>query len=517
MRPLVEYGRQFGRFQRNARLYLINNALSGVTAGILLVLYNLYLISLGYGPDFVGLVLFVGTIGAGIAIFPAGLCVDRFSGKTILIWSNLLIGLAGLGQILFRQPIPLLVSGFIVGVGLAFTLVINAPFLTLNSTPEERSHLFSMNISLGLVTLVSGEVLGGALPGWFRSMPWLMAPLPSWATSILANQPDPRSYQLALLFAGIIAGPSLIPLFMLRNDGFHRRRNASSVSVGARVEGMAGEGLYGRPPSADTEGGRPQGSTPHPSSALAPTELGWGVSGVDERATAKSQTGMEGNERVTEKSERATARVSALPRPTPALTMMTSVKATLTASSMRKLLRSPFFFLALVYVLTGLGAGLFIPYFNIFFVQHLRASSALFGLIDGGANATTALFTLAAPWFAMRVGRIRTIALTRLLSIPLLLTIGLTGFLPLAALLYPFRQGTMDMGAGVLQVYSMEVVPERFRGLANSSYQAAFQVPWAITASLGGLIIVHLGYPPLFLLAACCYILTIVILLFRHL
>src|SRR6266702_1535778 len=67
MRLLVEYARQFGRFQRNARLYLINNALSGVTTGILLVLYNLYLISLGYGPDFVGLVLFVGTIGAGIA------------------------------------------------------------------------------------------------------------------------------------------------------------------------------------------------------------------------------------------------------------------------------------------------------------------------------------------------------------------------------------------------------------------------------------------------------------------
>ena len=458
MHLLVEYARQFGRFQRNARLYLINNALSGMTAGILLVLYNLYLISLGYGPDFVGLVLFVGTIGAGIAIFPAGLCVDRFSGKTILIWSNLLIGLAGLGQILFRQPIPLLISGFIVGVGLAFTLVINAPFLTFNSSPEERSHLFSMNISLGLVTLVSGEVLGGALPGWFRTIHWLMAPLPSWAPPILANQPDPRSYQLALLFAGIIAGPSLIPLFMLRNDSSQRSRNASSVSVGAREEGM----------------------------------------------------GMEEN-------ERATTRVSTLPHTTSALTMMTNVKATLNASIMKKLVSSPFFFLALVYVFTGLGAGLFIPYFNIFFVQHLRASSALFGVIDGGANATTALFTLAAPWLAARIGRMRAIALTRLVSIPLLLTIGLTSYLPLAALLYPFRQATMDMGAGVLQVYSMEVVPERYRGLANSSYQAAFQVPWAITASIGGLIIVHFGYPPLFLLAACCYLLTIVILRFRQL
>src|SRR5207237_4315851 len=94
MRLPLNYIQQFGRFQRNARLYLISNALSGVTTGIILVLYNLYLASLGYGTDFIGVVLFVVTIGAGLAIFPAGLCVDRFRGKTILIYSYLLIGVA---------------------------------------------------------------------------------------------------------------------------------------------------------------------------------------------------------------------------------------------------------------------------------------------------------------------------------------------------------------------------------------------------------------------------------------
>ncbi|HKV59917.1 MAG TPA: MFS transporter, partial [Ktedonobacteraceae bacterium] len=147
-----------------------------------------------------------------------------------------------------------------------------------------------------------------------------------------------------------------------------------------------------------------------------------------------------------------------------------------------------------------------------FFVHHLNASSALFGLIDGGANGLTALTTLGAPWLAVRIGRVNTIAVTRLLSIPLLLLVGLTGILPLAALLYPLRQGVMDMSNGILQVYSMEAVSEKFRGLANSSYQAAYQVPWAITASLGGVIIVQAGYPPVFLLGALCYILAIGVL-----
>jgi MFS family permease len=427
MRLLTEYAQQFKRFQRNARLYLISNALSGVTAGILLVLYNLYLVSLGYHTDFVGAVLFAGTIGAGLAIFPAGVCVDRFSGKVVLIGSSALIGVAGVGQILFRQPLPLLISAFVAGVGIAFLLVVNAPFLTINSTPEERPHLFSMNISLGLVTLVLGEVLGGALPAWFRSMPWLMAPLPPWAASLLASQPDPRSYQLALLFAGVIAAPSFIPLFMLRAGGVDEGR----------------------------------GRLHHPQSNI-------------------------------------------LQRHTPSISF--------TLSRVNILLRTPFFFLMLIYIFTGLGAGLFIPYFNIYFVQHLKASPSLFGLIDGGANAITALLTLIAPLLAKRLGRINTITLTRLASIPLLLTIGLTGILPLAAFLYLFRQGSMDMSAGILQVYSMEAVSERYRGLANSSYQVSFQVPLAIATPIGGLIITYIGYPPIFLLGAFCYILAIITL-----
>jgi len=128
MSLLVEYVREFGRFQRNARLYLISNALSGVTLGIILVLYNLYLTALGYRPDFIGLVLFILTLGVGIAIFPAGVCVDRFGGKAILIWSSVAIGICGAGQMLFRQPGPLLVSSFLVGLASAFVYVVNATF-----------------------------------------------------------------------------------------------------------------------------------------------------------------------------------------------------------------------------------------------------------------------------------------------------------------------------------------------------------------------------------------------------
>src|SRR5574340_618646 len=360
MRLVIEYLEHFKHFKRNARLFLINNVLTGITAGILLVLYNLYLISLGYHADFVGFVLFTGTLGAGLAIFPAGACIDRFSGKYILIVSSLLIGIAGAGQILFRQPVPLLLSSFVAGVGLAFLLVITAPFLTLNSAPEERPHLFSINIALGLITLVLGEVIGGILPVLFRSIPWLMEPLPKGASFLLAAQPEARSYQLALLFSGVIAIPSFIPLFMM-----------SKVRPSGRIKNT---------PSRQS------------SSGIWFSWKGWG------RASFSHAT-----------------------------------------SLINVFLHSAFFFLVLVYLLTGFGAGLFIPYFNIYFVQHLHASPALFGLIDGGANAITALLTLTAPRLAKRIGKINAITFTRLASIPVLLIVGLTSFLPIAAFLYLFR------------------------------------------------------------------------------
>lgn len=430
MSTFFAYLREFGRFQRNARLYILSNVLSGLTTGIILILYNLYLVSLGYKADFIGLIYLVVALGAGMAIFPAGACIDRFGGKRILIWSSAAIGLFGASQLVFRQPLPLLVSSFLVGLAGAFPLVVNAPFLTRNSTPTERPQLFSLNIVVNLATIVLGEVLGGVLPLWLRQLPWLMtSPV---LNGLLAGPALPRSYQLAMLLAGVIAAPSFIPLFFMDDD---------------------------RPLRAAREN--------------------------DNSQTTKGE----------ETSLRAAIRV-----------LQKYI------SHPRSLLAKPFFMLLLVQAVIAAGAGLFIPYFNIYFVQHLGASSALFGLIDGGANTINALFTLLAPLIAARIGKINTITITRLISIPLLLTIGLTNTLPLAAILYLFRQGTMDMGLGLFQVFSMEAVPEQRRGLANSFYQIAVNVPMVLSTPLGGLMIVHSGYPPLFLGGAALYLLAIVAL-----
>ena len=446
MQQFVEYIQQFGRFQRNAQLYLLTNALTGVSGGIILVLYTLYLAALGYDTNLIGLVLFVATIGIGITIFPAGLCIDRFSSKAILIWSTVLISVTGAGQMLFHNPVLLCISVFFVGVGAAFQFVLYAPFLTTNSTPIERVHLFSSNTVIILVTLVLGEVFGGALPLWLHEHPWAMLPGLSWP---LATQPLARSYQISLLLAGLLAAPGFIPLFLMTDD---RPTHTRAEPQGSRGFRNFCASIAGTVPRA--------GNNPYDGA---------------KQAWSKSASW----------------------------------------SRLRTFLLSPLAALVGANMLLGFGAGMLLPYFSLFFVQHLGATSALFGIIDGTANILNALGTLFAPWLALRVGRVATILLPRLLTIPILLGMGVCPFLLLAAILYLLRQGLTGIPNSMLEVVSMEVVSAEQRGLANSSYQSANKMAWAAATPIGGIIISRLGYTPVFFIAAAFYSLAVALIWWR--
>jgi predicted MFS family arabinose efflux permease len=166
-------------------------------------------------------------------------------------------------------------------------------------------------------------------------------------------------------------------------------------------------------------------------------------------------------------------------------------------------------------MLLGFGAGMLLPYFSLFFVHHLGATSALFGIIDGAANILNAVGTLFAPWIALRIGRVATILLPRLLTIPILLGIGICPFLLLAAILYPLRQGLTGIPNSIFQVFSMEAVSPEHRGLANSGYQSANKIAWAAATPIGGIIISRLGYTPVFFITAVFYLLAAALIWWR--
>jgi len=147
-------------FSRNARLFLGYTLMAQFGAGIWLVMFNLYLLRLGFSTNFVGLFIMVDMLFHGLVAFPAGLVADKI-GRRKAFFIATCINLVARGALLFTQdPAMLLVLAGVSGVGEAFHGVAGPPFIMENSEPEERPLLFSLN---WMFLMVSRSV-GSALP-----------------------------------------------------------------------------------------------------------------------------------------------------------------------------------------------------------------------------------------------------------------------------------------------------------------------------------------------------------------
>jgi MFS family permease len=231
---LADAFRHARQLNRNVRLYLLSNALQAVSAGALGIIYTLYLKALGYGTDFIGLALVVGTIGGGLGIVPANWLVRRWGWRKTLIWSDV-IGAVSLALQVFFPVVPvILVTTLGIGASVALVLVVNAPFLAANSDGEERTPVFALSNALGFLAAVLGALLGGFLPGVFASDAVRHAGVIQALAPLLARGHLARSYELAILATGAVALPSILPILWL-TEARTVAPAASPVAPAARV------------------------------------------------------------------------------------------------------------------------------------------------------------------------------------------------------------------------------------------------------------------------------------------
>jgi MFS family permease len=154
---------------RNAKLYLVATVFQGLGSGIWQVLFYLYLNlhEVGFQMDFIGNMFTVGAVATGLIALPAGLLCERIgSKKAILI--GLTANLANLAQILVLQPTNLLIASVSSGLVGTVAWVAGAPLMVENSTPEERTVLFSFQSTLGIIVGVVGSLIGGFMPDLFN-------------------------------------------------------------------------------------------------------------------------------------------------------------------------------------------------------------------------------------------------------------------------------------------------------------------------------------------------------------
>ncbi len=154
------------RFSRNARLYLVHVIGMDLIHGTWEVLFNLYLLELGFGIEFIGLRLAVMGVAGAVASVPMGRLSDRIGRKAGFILGDGGGALMALVQILSANPVVLLVAPAISAMFGALHHVTESPFMGENSERRERVHLFSVSDGLRTLSAMAGSLMAGFLPLW---------------------------------------------------------------------------------------------------------------------------------------------------------------------------------------------------------------------------------------------------------------------------------------------------------------------------------------------------------------
>jgi MFS family permease len=200
---LASYARSFQSLNKSVRLCLLGSALLGftVSGGSYGVLLNLYLLRLGYGTQFIGVVNAMSPLANLLFSLPASALGKRW-GSVRAMTVGIVLSLLGNGLLPLLVPSPglsetwILVTYLLGGAGMALYLVNVSLFLIDATTPAERNHAFSLRVATLPFAGFAGSLVGGLLPGLY-------------ATLLGAAPGSPVPYRYALLTSAILLGPAI--------------------------------------------------------------------------------------------------------------------------------------------------------------------------------------------------------------------------------------------------------------------------------------------------------------------
>jgi MFS family permease len=167
---------------------------------------------------------------------------------------------------------------------------------------------------------------------------------------------------------------------------------------------------------------------------------------------------------------------------------------------------------AFAQLLIGIGSGLVIPYLNLYFANRFDASSAFIGLVLSLGSAMTAVAMLIGPMLVKKIGKVNALVLFQLGSLPFLFLTAFTTSVWLASAGFLMRQALMNAGNPIQSAIAMEVVHDKYKGLANSVNQMVFNIGWAATGSISAWLVTsygsYWGYAYAFTITGALYILS---------
>jgi MFS family permease len=210
---ITTYLRSIRLIRRDAGLSLIAQASLGFSFfGIYAVLFNIYLLRLGYDLGYISSINATGHFVFAISSLVVGLGSNRSRNRQAMVFGMGLILLAFAVLSLFKwNQIPfgdtlLILTYSLTWLGLALVIVNIVPYLISATGSQERSLVFGMVGAILSLSGLIGNLVGGLLPGLFLSK--LGSSLDSLA-----------HYRYTLFFAAIFMIPGLVALIATNDLG----------------------------------------------------------------------------------------------------------------------------------------------------------------------------------------------------------------------------------------------------------------------------------------------------------
>ncbi|MFO8037300.1 MAG: MFS transporter [Anaerolineales bacterium] len=399
MKPtLKEYFSRVRMFRPNARLYLISALSNGIAMGVYRVLFNFYVLSLGYNEALLGRLITTSQLTALILALPMGYLVDRWGRKNALVTRTLLLGFSIAAMALWPSMGVFYGMNGLFGIVRSISSVAMAPFLMENSGEDERTYLFSFSSGLRMGSIFVGNWVGGYLPTWLGNLQGL-APTSS------------EAYGSALLAMAFVTLLGLIPLLLLK-------------------------------PVIKKEGDLGPGFAPITYATQHPKLLG-------------------------------------------------------------KLLFPS--------LLISIGAGLFMPFMNIFFRTVHNQTDQVIGTLFAWGSLAMGIGLLIAPPIADRLGKIQLVIITQGLSIPFMAMLGFSPLFSLSTAAYYVRLTLMNMSNPIYQTFVMEKVDQAVRSTVASLVSLTWSFGRAFSPTISGWLQVQYGFGPPFAIAITLYSIAILL------
>ena len=202
--------------------YLAASGLFSFGVSIFFLLYNLYLLNLGYREDLLGRVSGCMSLGTVLGALPAAFITRRAGLRKALLIAILGSAVATLSRTLGAQEAWLLATAFLNGLFLSLWAISFSPAVAGLTNERNRQSAFGLACSFGVCAGVLGGLAGGRLPGLLGSLLHLAGPVSANRAALMVASASRRDGSLA------------------------RRAPAVPTRAGGRVKGLSSQPVHDR-------------------------------------------------------------------------------------------------------------------------------------------------------------------------------------------------------------------------------------------------------------------------------